>query len=353
MAVVNARMPYHTSLVPLFSVIFFYLLFKSLANSKYIPLLFLSLGFLLQVELSNIVVLGILFILFYRYRVKITIKQLALGLLAFVIGTLPFILYEFQNGFTYLKYPLWILNRIRLLFGLTSGNNSTLSSLPKAVGTIYQQVSGAVLPELAFLAVFLFVISVVVLLIHLKKTPKEKPIFVLILWLFVPLFAFLLHASPGTAYFSLVYPAIAISIGFLFSKIINLSRLGVLVFGVLISFNAYSIFSNNFYVTTQKGSNPMPPSMYNFGSSVQLAEETSKAIVKDAKGREFQLLAGGDLKIFKTSIDPYKYLIWYYGGRISENTKLKYVIFNEKNKIPENSNLIFTNELSGHVVRYD
>lgn len=327
MVVVNARMPYHTSLIPLFTVIFFLILLKALHNQKYIPALFLAFGLLLQVELSNIVVLAITGCLFFVYKVRISKKIGILSTIALFVGVLPFILYEFANGPAYIKFPLWIANRVRLFFGLTLNHQSTTSSLPNAFTTIYQQISGMILPHIHIIGLFIFLVALLYLFIGSGHIFKKKASFTVFLWVVIPLSAFLLHASPGTAYFGLLYPAVLIIVGLLFETLIRSSKFFIWVLGVIIFLNISLLFTSDFFVSNKNGAHPMPPTFYNFGSSWSLSDDVSKAIVIDAGGRSFSLTGKAGLAMYKTSIDPFVYLAWYHGGNISEKAALHYEVY--------------------------
>ncbi len=327
MVVVNARMPYHTSLIPFFTLIFFLTLYKALRTSRYTPLIFFTFGLLLQVELSNIVVGAIILILLYQHKVKVKKNIIYYSVAAFLLGVLPFIIYEFVNGPAYIKFPLWIANRIRLFFGLTLHHNSTTSSLPGALLTTYQQISGTILPHIHVVGLFIYLVAFFYLILGNGNIIKNRYQGGLMLWIIIPLLAFSLHASPGTAYFGLLYPAIILLVAIFFDALVRVNRIFFLLVIFIAFLNANLLVKNDFFASSESGAHPMPPTFYNFGTSWKLSDEVSRAIVDDAKGRSLQVIAKGGLTLYKTSIDPYIYLIWYHGGQISQSSSLKYEIY--------------------------
>lgn len=327
MVVVNARMPYHTSLIPFFSILFFLALTSSLKKPKFMPLTFFAFGLLLQVELSNVVVLAIMGILFYFYKTKISKRGMYFSGITLFMGVLPFVLYEFVNGPAYIKFPLWIANRIGLFFGLTMHHSSTTSSLPFAFLTIYQQISGTIFPHIHLVGLFVFLVAFLFLIFGTANIFKRSQLLVVLLWVAVPLLSFSLHASPGTAYFGLLYPAIIILVALLFESMVRVNKAFLLLIVVAVLSNILLLFNNDFFVSSKNGAHPMPPTFYNFGTSWKLSDEVSKAVVLDADGRSFHLLGKGSLSLYKTSIDPYVYLAWYHGGKISEKAQLGYEVY--------------------------
>ena len=331
--VVNARMPYHTSLIPFFVSIFFILLLKAIKNKKYLPLLLFSFGLTLLVELSNIVIFGIIFILFILFRIKLQKKDYLKMLVGFMLGILPFVIYDFLHGFTYLKFPLWIANRIRLLFF----SNNHVEGIGFSFGTvtsIYQEIAAAIIPNVGPISIGLFVTGIVLLFVRVRKRTDKKPNTILLLWIILPLFSFALHSSPGQAYFTLLFPAIPLLIGYLIYCFFKVSKNAALLLTICLLFiNTFSLFDNEFYVFTSKGSNLMPPVNYSLGYSWKLSDNASRAIVEDARGRKFALQAEGIFKLYTTSLDPYIYMTWLHGGKYSLSSDLVYTITDDPNDL--------------------
>lgn len=357
LVIINARMPYHTSSIPFFASLFFILLYRVISGEK--KLLFiisLIYGLLLQVELSNIVLLPVILFVYLVSRKSIKFKDILFALLGFFIGTLPFILYDLKNHFVYsVGFPLWVLNRIRLFLGIAANRNGTIYHLPSGLETIVQQMSAVIFPS-SILIFSLLVLFVIYQLIANRKVFMEDNIIknkknIILLWVVVPLFAYSIHASPGTAYFPLLFPAISLLIGFVVYNTSRKHKFIILVFFLLCFYNSFIMFKNDFFVTTYNKSNPLPPFSYNLGSSWVLSDEIVNEIIRDSDSRSFSIKGGGFFGTVATGVDTYKYLALWKRAKFDENAKLTYLIFDKTEKIPKLQK-IFENKFTV-VIKYE
>lgn len=347
MIVVNSRMPYHTSIVPFFTIIFFLVLFYSIKNRKYLPIVFFLYGLLLQVELSNAIVLGVIAILIVYSKYRVTRSIAIKSTIGFLIGIFPFILYDLINGPSYLLFPLWVLNRLRLsLAKLLFGGETAAYTGPEVV---YQQITSAIFPYAPNLILIFFVASLMVLSVDFIRGRKLS-VLVVMLWLLVPLASFLMHGSPGTAYFALIYPAISIALAYGLVRFLKYSILPFILVAAIGFINVLMLVRSDFYVTSYKGANPMPPTLYFFGQTYAFSEKIADEILKDANGKSFKLAGAGSLTMFETSLDTYKFLIINKGGVIDETSKLHYTIYVEPNLIKQTSSVIYKG-VEGYIVR--
>jgi 4-amino-4-deoxy-L-arabinose transferase-like glycosyltransferase len=343
--VVNARMPYHTSLVPFFTILFFLVLPNAIKKQKQYFFLGFLLGLLLLVELSNIVVFAVTITLFVFYRVKTDLKKATKFITGFFVGIMPFVLYDFIYGPAYLKFPLWIVNRIFRITDNTSSDQGNM--VANFFPTLYQQVCGIISPNFPFVAVIIFLISFLFLA---KRILRKQSIYkvILLLWIALCIVSFSIHNSPGTAYFTVLYPAIALVVAYSLGNC--LKPIYVLLFVLILAItNVNSLLSNDFFVNSKDKVNAMPPTNYSFGNTYQLAMETSKVIVDDAKGTAITLVPQGIMTLYKTSLDPYKFFVWYLGGNLVRNGKV--YIISESGFETENT-IIFQNR-TDQVATYD
>jgi len=345
LVVVNARMPYHTSAIPLLSTIFFtltYLVFQKKRNVIF--LFFLTLGFLIQLELSNAVLIGVLLILYIFYKPKINKNNFIEGILGFLIGILPFLLYDISHRFVQtLGLPLWIINRTRLFFGLTLNKNSTTVNFPNALRVISEAIGRIIFPSLYFVAAILFFVALIIFIYKLFKVDKNNQFsFVLIvLWIFVPLLSYGIHSTPGSAYFPLIFAPICIMIGYFFWYFSTKFKAMLFVFILLIVYSTFYFFKTSFF-TINSDMKILPPyGSFTTGLVLKDQEDIASVIVKDANGSKFQLKGGGFYGIFESNIDNYKYLILYQGGRISGSAKVVYTLYIPSDKIKKNELLLY------------
>lgn len=348
LVLVNERMPYHTAPIPLFSILFFYILLKIIkGNVKLLPILLLLLGLLLQLELSNAVLIFILIIALLLFRPTFSIRTKIAGSIVFLFGILPFLLYDISHKFIQTGgFSLWVLNRIRLFFGLTKSGNSTFTHLPSAIRTIMDQVAGILFPASLWIVLGLVILMMVV--IYRKRIEilnlKNKGLVLLLMWVIVPLIGYSVHAAPGTAYFPLIFGGISILVSysiFIFSK---KSIVITLTFISLCFFNGFYTISNNYFLNTESGMHTLPPSSYNFGPTFKIREQVADFIVTDSKGVSFQLKKGGFLSALKTGIDNYIYLIFWKKGNLSENGSIVYTIYDGQKDIKNLKAIVYHNQ---------
>ena len=352
LVIINSRQPYHTSSIPFFTILFFLVLYKVLKGKKMFFLLFLLFGFLLQVELSNAVLLAVLIILFYYHKINFTKKNMLLSICGFLTGVVPFILYDFSNSFVYtLGFPAWILNRIRLFLGYSVGTHPNFYNINEVFLRIIQQLSGVIFPQ-SFVVFFIILIFVfLTLLLYVRKSgfKKNPNLYILTFWFFVPIFGFIVHASPGTAYFPVLFPVISIVIGYAFYICINKYPNMIVLFIILVFLNLFSLIKNEYYTTTQNAENLLPPFSYHLGSSWKVYDAVVQKIISDSKGKSFRVIPGGFFSTVKTGIDNYKFLFLYHGAKINNTSRLQYTIYPRDNSIRnkifyEDSNVVVTKE---------
>lgn len=358
LVVVSVRMPYHTSSIPFFACLFFLLLYKVLQGRTHLLFItFFLLGLLFQLELSNGVLFFVLAILGLLYRRRLKRADVVRGALGFSLGILPFILYDLTHGLNQtVGFALWVANRIRLFFGLTLSGHSTTVHAPGALQTIWEQIIRAVFPASPFFTAILLCILLVVLFKQRKEVFSEKKISsltLILLWAAIPLFGFFIHAAPGTAYFPLVFPPVAILIGFTFYRLMEEIKVSIFLFITIISINAFFTIRHAYFLETQHLSGATVPGWsYGLGSSLSEQMKLINFIVSDADQRAFQLKGGGFLSQFQSSIDNYKYLVLWKGARLSSDAPLVYIIYADKREIPKKNKVVFSNNFH-RIVKYE
>jgi hypothetical protein len=173
----------------------------------------------------------------------------------------------------------------------------------------------------------------------LLKKKNTSLLFLILLWFMVPVFSFTLHKSPGTAYFGILYPSITILVSFMLVGLLK-ARRALTVALALAFMNGMLLLSNNFFVDTLDRRNPMPPVQYSFGSTWKVADSATREIVKDARGENIELIPQGTMSLYRTSLEPYKYLIPYNGGKINSNG----IRYSVSDKIVGDGKIIFKSD---------
>ncbi len=342
---VSMRMPYHTSSIPFFACLFFISMFKVIKGSyKVLPIASFLLGILFLLELSN----GVLFLLFliyiYWYKLRFPKNIINKSIFTFILGISPFILYDLMHHFIQIGgFILWVINRTRLFFGLTTNGNETTLHAGSAILTIWQELNRIFFPINHILADVLL-LSIIFIVFKLRKEIlfKKDTIIIPIIWLFVPLTAYVIHSAPGTAYFPLLFPSISLLLGYSIYYYSKISKIVILFFiticlinGVYTIYNHYFLDSSSFIGSNAPGWN------YGMGISIDEQEIIANKVVTDADHNAFQFTGGKDVATFPSDLDNYKYLIIYHHGLLNNNAKLTYTLYRASTKIKTNQHIIF------------
>ena len=336
------RYPYHQSLISIFTMLFIFSLWKMKKGSKYTVLSFFLFGFLMQLELSNLVLLPVLFIWLFLYRKQINFKLLTLSILVFLFTWLPKIIFDFNNGFTQtFGFIAWAVHKLPVVSSLIGDQSINLPIYERFV-SVFSFLSRIIFWPSFGVSILIFIFFIFLLVKEylkefrgeIKGEVKGNSINLLLLWIFVPILGFLVQGSPSESYIPVLFGAIALLVGVGLS--LPRRRLGRLVADLFIVslgiFNVYFILSNDFFVKTGKRS--VVDKNYNLGQSFELNEEMARFVVGDANGRKFSLVPLGSYGNFSSSVLNLNYLTWYFGNEPSEEReKLQYFIYDKEDNI--------------------
>lgn len=342
--IVNIRMPYHSSPIPFFTSIFFLIVFKYLkGNERLIFFIFLFFGILLQFELANLILLGVLVILYFIYRPKIKRKQFFQALAGLIFGVLPFIIYDTSHRFVQtLGLPLWAINRVRVFLGVAITTATSSSGVPEvdAVYRVYQQLVSVVFPFSKIISIFVISVSGIVITLRVKKD-RSLGFTIMLLWFLIPILSYFIHRAPGTAYFPVIFPALSLMVGYAVYQLSLRFRIVILLFVIGCALNLYLVVTNNFFLETKDKSSAIPPESYAIGPSYSIQEEVVGEIIEDANGHEMAIRGGGFIGTLETGIDNFIFIARYKGANISENPKFIYTIYNGADpETPKNADFI-------------
>lgn len=346
--VVSGRMPYHTAPIPLFTILFFIVLSVFLQrNYSVFPFLLFLLGILLQLELSNGVLFFVLVALIFFYKIELKKIPWIKSFIGFVCGILPFILYDLSHTFVQTGgFLLWVINRVRLFFGFTLSGQSTTANIPNALYTTWLEIQRIVFPSSTVITVLLILLIHFVLIFKHARDSfyKRNNILIILCWIIIPLGGFIVHTSPGTAYFPVLFPAVSILVGYSFFMLSRLQKLFYLLFFFIVGGNIFLLFTNNFYMTTSDSKEIAKPNSFSLGYDLNLRQDIAEFIVKDASGNAFDIRGGGFLSTLATGVDNYEYLAWWLGGKIDSSSDLTYIIYENEKEIPKHATIAYKNK---------
>lgn len=329
--IVNIRMPYHSSPIPLFSALFFLILYKYFKGDKrLIFFVFLFFGLLLQLELANLILISIVFILYFIYKPKIDRKQVFQAVSGLLLGVLPFIIYDTTHKFVQtLGLPLWALNRIRVFLGAAISSATSNSGVHEANSFYrsYQQLVSAVFPFSKLVSITTILITGAIITVRLRKD-KSLGFVIMILWFIIPMFSYFIHRAPGTAYFPVLFPVISLMVGYAIYQISIKYKVIVLLFVIGCMVNLYIVINNNYFLITKEKDSSIPPESYSIGPAYSIQEEAVDLILKDANGEKMLIKGGGFIGTLETGVDNFIYIAKYKRANISDNPRIVYTIYN-------------------------
>lgn len=308
--IINDRMPYHTSLIPLFSLLFVYAVFRWVSGEvRFFPLSVFFLAVLYNFELATqvfwAVVLGILVYGIWSkkmWSVDVFKKKLLLfSLLAFIIPMLPIIIYDFFHGFKQtIVFGLWIAYKM---------------------GKFLEVNKFSALIVIFFLSTLLaIVIRKKKILFFLNKILiGNTGIVVIIISIFIPFLGIYVNQQFSDAYKPVFFPTFVLIIGYFASLIFfNADNkykklIGCLFFITVLFVNSFLSIKNNFGMA--KG--------YSFINRI----EAAKNIIKNVDKREYNLEGAGFGSQFESFTMNYAYLTWWLGHGVSDKPqRLKFII---------------------------
>ena len=291
LAVIQARLPWHTSPIPAVAIGYFYFLLQA---SPFWSAIFA--GLLFQFELSNA---PLMLLLLWRFRFK-RWRVLATGL---AIPLLPKIIYDFTHGFTQIGgFILWAGYRLAAFFGYRGAHTVSPVRLLSATSIIFDYLHKFFSWGSPVLAAGM-IIFIFITLTQAKKALPEK---LILLWLILLLVPFYIHNSPSEAYFPVLFPILALAVGWGIAK----SKLALLVIILLATFNTLSLRRR----------------LDNYGLPLYQRLQLTDVIIRTSHGQPFTLIGRGEGSQHQTFLDNYRYLLWYKGHPESHSADLKYII---------------------------
>lgn len=330
--IAHDRMPYHTSLIPLFTLLLFNFVYKwTCGNIKYFPFIFLMLSLLYNLELSTIVlwfIVGsiILFGFFKKKKYAVLIakdkKTIIISLVLFLAPMTPIFIHDFNNGFPQtVKFAMWLGYRMLLFFGYPSIHDTQQKSFYEMLSFLSFSNQKLVFSSNLLFSLVVFVSNFIFLIIKtLKEFRKDglKNGYVLIsFFLFPLLLSIFLFRVNSDAYLPALFPFLIITYSLIFDFLIKKYSLAFILFLMFIAVNINSVIS---YLYSD--------SKFSFKNRLEIA----KKIVKESNKQKYNLVGKGEGSQFSSFTMNYEYLTWRLGNEPSKKPQNLIFIISEDNK---------------------
>lgn len=318
--VANARMPYHTSPVPLLVILLLYFLLKWVSGEhKYILAVFLIMSVLYNFNLATVVfwpvIITLIFFGFYKRKSWIlktlNIKYFMLSIVSFVIPMLPILIYDIQNGFPQtVKFTGWFFYKAyNFLRMIPSGNEYSYSQI---LNFFFESYSRLIFEPNIYVSSVLFMVSIIFIFFRICTNRNNMPLNVITLVNIVSLIGFFISRTPSGAYLPMLLPGLLIIFIYTFDRLLAVNKYMLPIFiGFVIFFNILGIIKSDIH-----------------GREFQSLEINSRKIINYAQGRHYNLILQGPGSDFKSSIMNYEYMTWLLGKNppSKEKKQLKILI---------------------------
>lgn len=335
--VIAARMPYHTTPIPLCVMFFVFVLIRWIQGRlQYFPWVIFSLALLYNFELATFVfsgVVGLLFIAGLLLKQKwakgvFNKKILFCSLLAYLVPMLPMLVYDATHNFVQtLGFIAWVGYKVLILFGLpplhapetigfTTMVNFTAESYRRLMFPYNEWFAGGI-----FVGSFVYGIRLTRECYHKKKyfSPLSLVVFINVITV-VGLFA---TKIPSEAYLPMLFPGIVLFTAVFFDSLFQIKRLKYILYpviGCLIVGNTYFIISHD-YAFDRSG----------LEFTLQKRTEAVKEIIRKSDGKAYNIKGEGEGSQFESFTMNYEYLAWWLGDPPSSKKEAKQFIITEGN----------------------
>lgn len=309
-------------------------------TASYWPIFFI-IGLMINLHASSIFLIPF-FVGLGIYLKKFSKGSIVASIAAFLIPNIPFLASDYSTGFGMSRnLLLWLPYKIlNFISGKTLGVNRIPVQDETAINTV-RFFQSALLPPYYSLIFGVFIITLLLSYFFLKKNPLL--IRILFFWLFFGTASLMIHKNPPLHYFIPIAILPIILIAYIWSGLFKKKNIRLILIAV-ISFVIISdllfIFSPR-YLFLDRNKNM-------FDISYQTEEKIAKLIIKDVKRQKFSLSRIGSFDDYiGGSKENYEYLLWWLGNRPVQNSPLKYIIVEDKNRMPISTEFTQVAEIYG------
>ncbi len=359
LAIIHARMPYHTSFIPLVTLLFFFFLYRWIKGDiRFLPFVLLTLGVLYNLELVTMVLWVLLLIILVYGIIKrrrwltqaLKPNIVALSYFLFLLVMLPMIIYDFkeQSGF----YQTTAFFRLIKIYLFSQSQTFSFETLQNVLSSLFSYNQGLVFLANGMIAFLLTLFSFIYLILitsgfrHSEiPSPQPSPLgrgggensspvgrgrkksslspwerarvrvdsgqdrmtksaLLLVLWIAIPLCGIIISRTASEAYVPMFFPAIIISIALTFNFMYKRqATTAIIILVFVMTTNGYLVVAKNYLMGTAGGYG------LQFSKRLSIAHE----IVKKSKGREYNIIGKGKGSEHKSFTANYEYLTWWLG----------------------------------------
>ncbi len=297
--VLQSRMPFYLFAVPLFLVLYLYVVIQNQSSWKTLFFSVLTYWLAFQWEMALLPLLLPLAVVVYKANMQWKHKIFASSA-ATVLGLLPQIIFDITHACAQLcGLGIWAVYRVFAFTGFDGKHGVAALSFVD----LYQQISSQLHKLLGldvWSGVFLIALCIGTALLLRKKTSMlAKYAFFSSL---VLLAAIIIHGSPSEAYFPPFLVFIPLMIAFILSFLsVKQQKIVVLCVLIGVGFTSYSLISLRFYA-----------------KPIRNMLDAAQWIVQDAQANPVYLYSYDEPAHQNTYLDHMQFLIHIYGGSVAQ-----------------------------------
>ena len=326
------RMPYHTTPIPLFTLLYIFALYKWVQGKTiFLPIVILILAILYNFQISTfLLTISFLVIASYGFLKKktwfmqsLTPKLLLFSVLAYLLPMIPMLLYDLGHGFPQtVLFLVWIGYKIATVVGYPQLHpdigSTSIKNVLEFIAESYKRLiyihNHFVAFAIAIASSFFLIKSIFDRIRSKNHNIAEYVVGIVTCVSILGIFAIRVTSE---AYLPILFPTIILITALFFDKLIKtkpkMSFVVILIVGVIAFANVVTLIKENYFISNSGG------------LSTQII--LSKEIVRKAEGREYNLKGEGLGSQFESFTMNFEYLTWWLGNAPSRDTKeLQYII---------------------------
>lgn len=303
LAVANARVPYHTTPLPLALLGY---LFSLYGLQKRKPVFYLlsgiSFGLLFQFELAVAPLLLLIpFTIWYK-KIEINRQLIVSLVLGLMIGVWPQIAYDLTHQFAQLGvFVLWVGHKVLEFVTFKGGGTTTLPLYFENVSSFGIKIISGNNIWLAASILLTILFGSWQAILELRKKSLHFTYLIAYLSFFLLLASYLIHGAPSEAYFPPFFILIPIIISHAVQSLpANRQKVAIGILILLAAANTVTIVTHNYFVSTTNS--------FNYGPSVFEQRQVLDFINQKSGGKYTLKTDQGYEDLFKNYFDNYRWL---------------------------------------------
>lgn len=318
--VFSDRTPFDPSVVPIFSLLYFYSIYKWITGDKhFFSVSFLFLAILYNLELATFSLSIPLFVIliygFFKkthwFKIILNKKTIFYAFILGVIPMVPILISDFSNGFKQtVVFLAWVIYKplshiLSLNFVNSDGNYSIFFQF------LLNNLSNLVIANSPYISFIIFISAFLFLIIKVLKNPTPG-INLLFVFLVIGLAGIIINQTPSDAYLPILFPFIIYLISY-FINYLGKIKLIYLFFMLTLLINIYFSLVNNYR-------NEMSDRL-----------KAVNKIINLVGNNKFNLIGKGNASQFISFTMNYEYLLWWKGYPVSSEAEKTKIFIEETN----------------------